>query len=73
MTVIYHMRDFYDWEEDSELKGGFVTDGEMDELHRYGLAKEYELLGECKIDVTWEEGERYTVGDSSDIKITNVR
>ncbi len=54
----FNLRDFYDWEVGSPLKGGLVTDGEMASLHREGWAREFPLSGVHGMAVKWKLGER---------------
>ena len=56
--VVYQILDFYDWEDGSEARGGFVTDGEMAILHIYGEAKEMATVGEYTTSFNWKKGER---------------
>lgn len=60
--VNYYLRDFYDWEAGSQSRGGLVDDGEMAELHTYGLAKEFEIEGNYKIKLEWTKGQRIDFG-----------
>ena len=60
--VRYYVHDFYDWEEGSTKRGGFVEDGEMAQLHAAGYAKEFEILGVHEIQLTWNQGQRIDTG-----------
>ena len=60
----FNFRDNYDWSMTNNLRAGFVTDREMALLHRYGVAKEYEMVGEHRVNIVWEFGERYSSGAS---------
>ena len=55
-------RDVYDWELDNGLGGGFVSDREMALLHRYGVAKEYEMIGSQTLHIKWSRGQRLNTG-----------
>jgi len=58
-TVYYNIWDFYNWDPDSDALGGFVTDGEMAELHAAGWAKEFEVNNSCyNMTVYWSFGQR---------------
>ncbi len=60
MEIKYFIDDFYDWKEDSPLKGGpILTDGEMYRLHEVGLAKQFPVEGCYEVNVTWKKGERF--------------
>lgn len=37
--------DIHDWELNNGLRGGLVSGHEMALLHRYGIAREYEMNG----------------------------
>ncbi len=58
----FHFRDVYDWKMDSGLRGGLVTDREMALLHRYGVAKEYEMVGVQEMRIMWTRGQRVNAG-----------
>jgi len=53
MTWLAVLSKFYKWDPGSPAPGGFVTDGEMAELHAYGLAKEFWVFGYMSTTVTW--------------------
>ncbi|WP_233188340.1 hypothetical protein [Actinomyces qiguomingii] len=46
-----HVADRYNWDgnKSTTINGITVTDKELQELHRAGLAKEYDLVGESSI------------------------
>lgn len=56
--IDYHFVDVYDWEQSSRAVGGLVTDGEMYELHRAGMAREYKSVGNYSFTIMWTKGER---------------
>lgn len=62
MNWHFYFRDIYDWELDNGAGGGLVTDREMALLHRYGLAREYEMNGRQFINVDWEKGQQLNSG-----------
>ena len=62
MNWHFYFRDIYDWELDNGAGGGLVTDREMALLHRYGLAREYEMNGRQFISVDWEKGQQFNSG-----------
>lgn len=39
-----------------------VSDREMALLHRYGVAREYEMIDEQKVVVKWKKGQRFESG-----------
>ena len=51
-TIQYYLCDFYDWAE-NELRGGLVSDAEMAQLHKAGLAKEFEIFGCIELVYDW--------------------
>lgn len=57
-----NFRDVYDWDMNNGLGGGWVSDREMGLLHRYGVAREYEMVGSQTISIKWERGERVNAG-----------
>lgn len=59
MEVMYNMRDMYDWDEGSWAPGGLVVDGQMSQLHYWGLACEYEVSGSVWWSIDWEKGQRF--------------
>lgn len=63
--ITYHIRDFYDWTPGAVIGGGLVTDGEMAELHAAGMAREFEVVGECHYTVSWTAGERVATDTGS--------
>ena len=62
MNWHFYFRDIYDWELDNGLRGGLVSDREMALLHRYGIAREYEMNGRQFIHAEWKKGQRMTSG-----------
>ena len=62
MNWHFYFRDIYDWELDNGLRGGLVSDREMALLHRYGIAREYEMNGKQFMHVEWKKGQRATSG-----------
>lgn len=62
MNWHFYFRDIYDWELNNNLRGGLVTDREMAMLHRYGLAREYEMNGRHFIHVEWKKGQNLYSG-----------
>ena len=62
MDWTFNFRDVYDWELDNGLGGGFVSDREMALLHRYGVAKEYEMIGSQTLHIKWSRGQRLNTG-----------
>jgi len=62
MNWHFYFRDIYDWELDNGAGGGLVTDREMALLHRYGLAREYEMNGRQFINVDWNMGQQLNSG-----------
>tara|TARA_R110000782_G_scaffold102483_4_gene189491 strand:+ start:8981 stop:11971 length:2991 start_codon:yes stop_codon:yes gene_type:complete len=64
MDWTFHFRDFYDWDINSPLDGGLVSDREMALLHRSPMsgAKEYRMIGSHSMSFEWKEGERYDTG-----------
>ena len=58
----FYFRDIYDWELNNGLAGGFVSDREKALLHRYGVAREFEMNGRHFIHVEWEKGQRLHTG-----------
>ena len=63
MTLYYNIVDFYDWnEKGTVLNGGFgglVSDAEMYKLHTFGIAKQYRINIQYKMEITWQKGDRY--------------
>ncbi len=59
-----NFRDNYDWSMAWLLQGGLVFDREMAHLNRYGMAQEYEMVGEHSIIVEWEEGDSSSVNNA---------
>ena len=62
MKIRYNLVDYYDWENNSLIEGGFgglVTDAEMYKLHTYGVAKQYRINMSFDIKVTWKKGDRW--------------
>lgn len=57
-TIIYNLLDYYDWQPNSPLRGGLVTDGEMYDLHRAGWVREYKSVGTYTKEITWNKGDR---------------
>ena len=57
--VKYYFLDYYDWEKGSDDFGGFVTDGEMYELHEAGIAKAYKSIGLYSTTIEWKKGQRF--------------
>lgn len=62
MNWHFYFRDIYDWELNNGLRGGLVSDREMALLHRYGIAREYEMNGRQFIRVEWKKGQRAASG-----------
>ena len=62
MDWTFNFRDVYDWDMNNGLGGGWVSDREMGLLHRYGVAREYEMVGSQTISIKWERGERVNAG-----------
>ena len=62
MNWHFYFRDVYDWELNNGLQGGLLSDREMALLHRYGIAREYEMNGRQFIRVEWKKGQRATSG-----------
>ena len=62
MNWHFYFRDIYDWELNNGLRGGLVSDHEMALLHRYGIAREYEMNGRQFIHAEWEKGQRAASG-----------
>ncbi len=58
----FNFRDNYDWDLNNGLKGGLVTDREMALLHRWGVAREYEMVGEQTVVISWTKGQRFGSG-----------
>jgi RHS repeat-associated protein len=58
----FNFRDNYDWELNNGLGGGIITDREMALLHRYGRAREYEMVGEQSNTIKWKKGQRFETG-----------
>lgn len=57
----YHLRDIYQFG-DNNLPAGLVVDKEMAQLNRWGLAREFEVVGTHSIEVAWTEGQRIGQG-----------
>lgn len=62
MDCTFNFRDVYDWDMNNGLGGGWASDREMGLLHRYGVAREYEMVGSQTISIKWERGERVNAG-----------
>jgi hypothetical protein len=63
----FNFRDNYDWKLNNGLDVTvfgimIVSDREMALLHRYGVAREYEMIGEQKVVVKWKKGQRFESG-----------
>ena len=58
MNWHFYLHDLYDWDLQSEGRGGLVTDRQMAMLHRNGFAREYPVSGRYDIEVSWQKGER---------------
>ena len=66
MKVKYNIVDFYDWENNNLLNGGFggmVTDAEMYKLHTYGVAKQYRINISYEMKITWKKGDRWYLNE----------
>lgn len=62
MTLYYNISDFYDWNKDAGIISGFgglVNDAEMYRLHTYGLAQQYRVSIQYKMEIKWKKGDRY--------------
>lgn len=53
--VRYYLYDFYDWKRNNE---------ELDNLHKYGMAKCFRTIGTYEFDVSWIRGSRYPNDDN---------
>jgi hypothetical protein len=63
MDWTFNFRDIYDWGlDDNGLGGGLVSDREMALLHRFGVAKEYEMTGSQTLHIKWKRGQRIDAG-----------
>lgn len=71
LELYYYIQDFYDWEKNSEARGGLVNDGEMYELHEAGYAREYEVLGSYNTTIVWSKGERFS--SKEDVELSSSR
>lgn len=64
----FYFRDIYDWDSESNNRGGLVIDKQMAYLHRCGFAKEFEINGCQTLYIWWKKGER----DLSKMKILGL-
>ena len=62
MDWTFNFRDVYDWEMNNGLGGGCVSDREMALLHRYGAAREFEMVGSQSMSLKWKRGQRMNDG-----------
>lgn len=57
-TVTYYLLDYYDWQKESPLQGGLVSDGEMYDLHVVGMAREFKSVGKYTREISWKKGDK---------------
>lgn len=57
MTMTYNMRDFYDWNANGTAEIGLVSQGQMNTLHRAGMAKDYKVTGQMQMRIVWNIGQ----------------
>ena len=62
MTMTYNMRDFYNWNANGTAEVGFVSQSQMNTLHRAGFAKDFDISGQMKMKIVWTIGQRIGAG-----------
>jgi hypothetical protein len=57
----FNLRDNYDFGT-KKLPAGLVSDDEMEQMNRWGLAREFEVRGTQKLIIAWTKGQRVGKG-----------
>ncbi len=68
MIMEYHLRDLYDWNPDVTEPKPLVSDQQMSELHRAGMAREYEITGTMVIEAVWKKRQTLDSGATYSVK-----
>ena len=63
MTIQYNLRDIYDWNPNNTNMGLIVSQSQMHTLHEAGMAREYKVVGNTSVRVTWNSGQ--TLGNGA--------
>ncbi len=62
MTLQYNLRDIYDWNPDNTNMGLIVSQSQMHTLHQAGMAREYKVVGNVAVKITWSAGQKLGSG-----------
>lgn len=68
-TVTYKIKDYYDWDKNSDYDLGGVTANILWELNYAGIAKNYSHSGTATITINWTSGARFSNGSNITISI----
>ena len=63
-NINYYIYDFYDWDDKQEKQ--------LANLHKYGKAKSFRIIGGYSINIDWIEGKRYPMSVNSDFPLDNT-